>query len=389
MGLISTLAATIDGALVDYVQAVFEGVAHPIRKLLNATALIALLFIAVNHIMQFRPVNYSIYLMWGVRYILIYSFATIWVNFHGIYTILVDVPGEYTALMMRAAASPRAVGGGPNPAKLMNTYSAMDGFSRAIMQIGEDRISNTSVWDIGKSVRNVALGILIMVIGAFFTAASAVCVLISKVGFAVSISLAPLAITMLMMPQTRQHFESWTRFTIGFAIIPLLATALMAVVVGISAHMPRGAGGEFGFPFIMIAVTVLMFMIPTMASTLASASVAAVGAGAAVAAASKVKGGLKSLYKGGRWLEDGLMTANTARAAGASHFGAVRSGANAMQQSAYVRKQRWNDHLARGIIGGSSPKSDGRGAAADGPAGGASRSKGNRGLSPEQANLYR
>ncbi|MEI9402054.1 type IV secretion system protein [Mesorhizobium argentiipisi] len=340
MGLISTLAATIDGALVDYVQAVFGEVAHPIRILLNSTALIALLFIAVNHIMEFRPINYSIYLLWGVRYILIYSFATLWVNFHGIYTILVDVPGEYTALMMRAAASPSDVGGGPNSSKLINTYSAMDQFSKAILQTGEDRISNTSVWNIGKSVRNVALGALIMVVGAVFTAASALCVLISKVGFAVAISLAPLAITMLMMPQTRQYFESWTRFTIGFALIPLLTTALMALVLRVFANMPKTVGGEFGFIFIMIGVSALMTMIPTMASTLASASVAAVG--------SEALGKIKREPNGGKRRSTDRMEANTARGAGALSGGGASSAVRSMHQSAHFRKQRLNDRLARG-----------------------------------------
>ncbi|MGX9120401.1 type IV secretion system protein [Mesorhizobium sp. BHbsci] len=391
MGIISTIAHTIDGALVNYAETIFVGVADPIRTLLSAVALIALLFIALNHITQFKPVNYSIYLLWGVRYVLIYSFATMWVNFHGIYTILVDVPGDYTAIMLRGAAKqiPTKNKNVLDPARITDTYSAMDEFAHAIFTISGHYLSDIPVFKVGKALRNVFMGVLILIIGAFFTAACAISVLIAKVGFAVSISLAPLAIIMLMMPQTRQHFESWTRFTMGFVIVPLLTSALMTVVLYVAAQILANDEGGFEFPTIMIAVTVLLFMVPTMASTLASASVSAVGAGAVGAVAGMAKGAHNSFRASNRKLADGVMAASTARGAGASAGGMAMSAVRSMHQSAHARKQRWDDFLARGMIGHSSPKPGGRGAAADSSYGGASRSHGNGTLSPEQANLYR
>ncbi|MGX5805879.1 type IV secretion system protein [Bradyrhizobium sp. Arg314] len=391
MGIISTIAHTIDGALVNYAETIFVGVAAPIRKLLSGVALIALLFTALNHITQFRPVNYSIYLLWGGRYILIYSFATMWVNFHGIYTILVEVPGDYTAIMLRVAAKqiPTNNKNVIDPDRITDTYSAMDQFTHAILTISEGYLSDIPIFKVGKALRNIFMGGLILVIGAFFTAACAISVLIAKVGFAVAISLAPLAIIMLMMPQTRQHFESWTRFTMGFVIIPLLTSALMTVVLYVAAQILANDEGGFEFPIIMIAVTVLLFMLPTMASTLASASVAAVGAGAVGSVAAMAKGAHNKVRASNRWLADGVMAASTARGAGASVGGAAMSAVRSMHQSAHVRRQRWDDFLARGMIGHSSPKSDGRGAAAESSSGGASRSNANGALSPEQTNLYR
>ncbi|KAA3448012.1 conjugal transfer protein [Mesorhizobium sp. SARCC-RB16n] len=391
MGVISTVAHSIDSALVNYVKGVFEAVAGPIRTLLGSVALIALLFTAVNHVMQFKPVNYSIYLNWALRYILIYSFATMWVNFQGIYTMLETVPADYTAIMVRGVASkihtsdPKVL----DPERITDTYSAMDEFAHSIFYISDGYLSNTSIFKIGKALRNVFMGVVILIIGAFFTAASAIIILIAKVGFAVAISLAPLAIIMLMLPQTRQHFESWTRFTVGFVIIPLLTTALITVVLYVAGEILARKAGGFEFPVIMIAATVLLFMIPTLASTLASASVAAVGAGAVGSAIGMVRGAHHKLKAGGRKVGDSAMAVSSARGAGASWGGAAMSAVRSWHQSAYVRKQRYNDYLARGIIGGPSPKSDGRGAAAGNRAGGASPAKGNQGLSPEQANLYR
>ncbi|MER9255919.1 type IV secretion system protein [Mesorhizobium sp. M0598] len=391
MRVIATSAHIIDTTLVDYVQKVFESTAGPIRTLLIAIALVALLFIALNAIIQFQAVNYSIYLQWGLRYILVYSFATMWVNFQGIYTMLTEVPGDYVALMVKSVAltiearNPRIL----DPALIKDVYSAMDEFSHATVQIGLDHLTpNVSIWKPAKLLREFFFGALFLVIGLFFTAGSAIVVLVGKIGLAVSISLAPLAIIMLMMPQTKQHFESWTRFTVGFAVIPLLTGALMTVVLYVAGEI-YAASTKYNLEFalIMIAATVLLYMIPTMASTLASASVAAVGPGAAASIASMAIAAGKKSYSGAQRLEDGARVANAARAAGASPGKAARSAINAMRQSTQMRKQRRDERLARGMVGQSSQRSEGNGAAAH-PSGSSSPSR-NQASSPEQTNLYR
>ncbi|TIL22207.1 MAG: type IV secretion system protein [Mesorhizobium sp.] len=388
MRVIAKIAHIIDTTLVDYVQKVFESTAGPIRTLLIAIALVALLVIALNHIIQFQTVNYSIYLQWGLRYILVYSFATMWVNFQGIYTMLIEVPGDYVALMLKGVAltiesrNPRIL----DPARIKDVYSAMDEFTHATFQIGLDHLMpNVSIWKPAKLLREFFFGALFLVVGLFFTAGSAIVVLVGKIGLAVSISLAPLAIIMLMMPQTKQYFESWTRFTVGFAVIPLLTGALMTVVLYVAGEIyAPSTNYNLEFALIMIAATVLLYMIPTMASTLASASVAAVGAGAAASMA--IAAGKKS-YSGAQRLEDGARVASTARAAGASPGEAARSAISAMRQSTQMRKQRRDERLARGMVGQSSQRSEGNGAAAH-PSGSSSRSR-NRASSPEETNLYR
>lgn len=393
MRVVEKISSIIDTTLVGYVQKVFESTAEPIRTLLIAIALVALLVIALNHIIQFQAVNYSIYLQWGLRYILVYSFATMWVNFQGIYTLLIEVPGDYVALMLKGAALKIEASARNthilDPARITGIYSAMDEFAHATVQIGLDHLKpNVSIWKTAKLLREVFFGALFLVLGLFFTAGSAIVVLVGKIGLAVSISLAPLAIIMLMMPQTKQYFESWMRFTVGFAVIPLLTGALMTVVLYVAGEIysPK-TNYDLEFALIMIAATVLLYMIPTMASTLASASVAAVGPGAAASIASMAIAAGKKSYSGARRLEDGARVASTARAAGASPGEAARSAINAMRQSTQMRKQRRDERLARGMVGQSSQRSEGNGAAAH-PSGSSSRSR-NRASSPEQTNLYR
>ncbi|WP_456679728.1 MULTISPECIES: type IV secretion system protein [unclassified Bradyrhizobium] len=348
MGLISKIAHSIDTTLVNYVQVVFQTVAGPIKALLGAIALIALLFIALNHVVQFRSVNYSIYLQWGLRYVLIYSFATMWENFAGIYVILTQVPSDYGALLVRGVVAPIEANVDPSlyTANIVDTYSAMDESAGVVRQIANDHFSNISIFKVGRSIREVFFGAFALIVGGFFIAACIIIVLVGKLGLMVAISLAPLAITMLMMPQTKQYFESWTRFTVGNAIIPLLTTALMAVVLRMLMEESRPASSDsFAVIFIMIAATILLFQIPTMANTLASASVAAVGAGAAVAAASMAKGVTMSVFAKAQRLQD-VATVRAVEAQ-ASPAMAASPAINAMRQGAGMRQRHWDDRVAR------------------------------------------
>ncbi|RWB37293.1 type IV secretion system protein [Mesorhizobium sp.] len=361
MGVISNITRTLDSTLVDYAQVVFQGVAEPIRDLLGAMALVSLLLIAINHLVQLRTINYSVYLHWALRYIMIYSFATMWVNFEGIYSMLIDVPNNYAAIMMHAAKMPikNVDPAFLDPERMSDTSSAMDEFAHAVLYLSGKYIEDFSIWHVGKSFRNVFIGVLFLIVGAFFTAACAIIVMIAKIGFAVSISLAPLAIIMLMMPQTSQYFESWTRFTTGFVVLPLLTATLMAIVLYIAAEVyVSSRGNDFAFIFIIMAATVLLFMIPTMASSLASVSVAAVGAGAVTAAAYMAKSAAMRVHGGSQRLRDGISVAGAAREAGASPAAAAWSAISAMRQSAHIRQQRLDERLARRAIGLSSSKSN-------------------------------
>ena len=251
---------------------------------------------------------------------------------------------------------------------------------------------------------HIFMGALILAIGGIFLAAGAIILLVGRVGFAVAISIAPLAIVMLMVDQTKHHFESWMRFTLGFAVIPLLTAALMAVVLYIAGEILRTSGYThndkdkiFYFVFVMIAALVLMFQLPTMASTLSSASVAAVGAGAAFAAKSMIMRHATSMVtrarSSGRRVRDAAGAAGGARKAGGSKMDIAKSAISAFRQSAATRAGRRDRRLEGRIKGGDgkiAPVSARSSPASGGSSGGSSSSDGGSGqMTQEQQNLNR
>ncbi|WP_188129076.1 type IV secretion system protein [Rhizobium sp. NFACC06-2] len=343
----------IDQSVIEYAEDVFNAVAIPIRSLLQAMGLVGLLFIAVNTLIQFRQINYSEYMGWGIRFILIYSFATIWANFRLIYDAVSTLPDEYISIVMQYFSTRITTHRTDilDPSKINDMYTAMDEFAHAIIWIAWDYIRDVSINNIGKTMRNLLIGLVIILLGAIFTAISAILVAFSKIGFAAAVGLAPLAIVLLMMEQTKNYFETWLRFTCGFLCIPLITGMLMALIFYIASAMltQSDAGSDnkdayFYFLFMMAAAVIMLSQVPTMASTLGGASVAAVGA--SMASSRGMMNNARKLGHAAQRVRDGAGVANQARRNGAGPGGIAMAAISGMRQSALSRGSRRDQRLA-------------------------------------------
>lgn len=425
MGIIQTIGTQIDEATTDYLQAVFTGVAEPVQTLMMAIGLTTLLFIAINHVVQAQQIHYSRYLNWAITYILVVSFATVWGNFSAIYDALTSITQDYSNLVVEAVAKDIETLRSDilNPANITGagdakTYAALDEFGHAIVWIAGDFFRDTSILDLGKTFRNIFAGLFVLIVGGIFIAASAVMVLIAKVGLILGISLAPLGIMMFMWEKTRHYFQGWVSLLIGFAVIPLLLGCLMAIVLYFAGHILATSGASsldkgkfFGFIFIMIAALVLLFHIPTMAQTIASASVTVGGAGLArgmTNAASRMSGvaALKQylqalpqraagqMFDPRKYAHAGAAALGAARA-GASPKDMLVSGYSAFRRHADERKAFWRNRREQAVLGpaqmspnpayrGSPSKSGPFSSESSESSGGKSTS-----ISPEQRDLYK
>lgn len=401
MGLISQLATTIDESMIDYVQTVFTAATSPLSDLLQAVGIVGLLYLGLNQILQFQTVNLSSFLFWGIRYMIIVAFVTIWANFKGMYDVFVGIPDGYSAILISAIRDtmPITEDGGYliDPSVIRDTYTGMDEFGNAIVNIAYEFLNDLSFFNLGKSVRNIFLGVLILIIGGGFIAACAITVIVAKVGFAVAISLAPLAIVMLMLEQTRSYFQSWVQLAVSFLVLPLLTSALMSIILYLASQVLINVNSEsshqikyFGFILIMLSALYLLFKLPMMAGTLASTSVAAAGAstlkagammagGLAAGGYGLAKSGAKKLHGAARRARDAVDVGRTAYKGGASKSRTAWAMLNGMRQSASARRDRRDQRLARRLGGGGQPPGwSSRGERARGSATGANDTSGGK-----------
>lgn len=262
----------IDDAVSSYAETVFQGVSSEINTVLVAAGLVGLALIAVNSILAFSTVSMRSYITWSVRYIIVLAVATSWSQFEPIYNIVTDVPQNYGGALLSAAGAGVTDNAGLNV--------AMDQMVTSIFDYS-DQMNEESGW-LGISISAV----LLMVLGAIMACVAIVISTIGKVGLGLAISIAPLAIAALAFNGTRQLFESWSRMTIGIALIPLVLAGIMGAVIGVATQILNNTSAATdlsdiaGFVIVALAAIFMMKNVPSYATGLAG-SVVAVGTGVA------------------------------------------------------------------------------------------------------------
>ena len=261
----------IDNAIASYAQTVFTNLGGPITTVIQAGGLVGLALVAANALFQFVPIRMSSYITWGIRYVMVLSVATTWSQFEPIYNILTNIPGNVGAALLTATSAP-------------NLNLAMDEMVTAVFDFS-DRASEESGW-LGISLTSVVL----IVLGALMACVAILVSALAKVGLAMSISFAPVFIACLLFSATRSLFESWTRFTIGFALIPLVLAGVMGAVIGVGQSLAGTASGATdisaaaGCIIVIIAAIFMMFNIPSLVTGLAG-TIVTTGTGVAEARA--------------------------------------------------------------------------------------------------------
>lgn len=262
---------SIDTAIAGYAQSVFTGFAGPVTTMIQAGGLVGLALVAANALFQFVPIRMSSYVTWGVRYVLVLSVATTWSQFQPFYNILTNVPGNIGAELITATSAPD-----------LNT--ALDEMVTEIFNFS-DRANEESGW-LGISLTAVVL----IVLGALMACVAILVSALAKIGLAMSISFAPVFIACLLFSATRSLFESWTRFTIGFALIPLVLAGVMGAVIGVGQGLISGVqtasemSQAAGFIIVIFAAIFMMFNIPSLVTGLAG-TIVTTGTGIAEARA--------------------------------------------------------------------------------------------------------
>ena len=309
----------IDTAIGGYAESVFTGFAGPVTTMIQAGGLVGLVLVGANALFQFVPIRMSSYLTWGVRYVMVLSVATSWSQFEPIYNILTNTPGTIGAELISATSAP-------------NLNVALDQMVSEIFAFS-DRANQESGW-LGISLTAVVL----IVLGALMACVAILVSALAKVGLAMAVSFAPVFIACLLFSATRSLFESWTRFTIGFALIPLVLAGVMGAVIGVgqglindisnASEMSQAAG----FIIVIFAAIFMMFNIPSLVTGLAG-TIVTTGTGVAEAraaarnASNTASAPVRTAYSGAARHDAGRQAADNVRDNG---------GGRVAQTAAYV-----------------------------------------------------
>lgn len=324
----------IDNAIGSYAQTVFTGFAGPVTSVIQAGGLVGLALVTANALFQFVPIRMSSYVTWGIRYVMVLTVATSWSQFQPIYDILTNTPGSIGAALIGATGSP-------------NLNSALDQMVTEIFNFS-DRANQESGW-LGISLTAVVL----IVLGALMACVAILVSALAKVGLAMSVSFAPIFIACLLFSATRSLFESWTRFTIGFALIPLVLAGVMGAVIGVGQNLVGTVSSASqmsqaaGFIIVIFAAIFMMFNIPSLVTGLAG-TIVTTGTGVAEAraaarnASNTVTAPVRTAYSGAARYDAGRQAADNVRENGGGRI--AQTSAFVTQAARMSRdRQRFSD----------------------------------------------
>lgn len=329
----------IDGAVATYAQNVFVDFGGPIATTIRLAGLVSLAFLGINVMMQWVPLRVTDFAKWGVRYLIILAVATSWGQFLPFYDMLTNVPGSIGAKLLAVSGA-------------TSLNSALDQMVTAIFNFSDRAADESGFFSIS------LLSIVLAIVGALMACVAILVAAIAKVGLAMAVSLAPIFIASLLFKGTSDLFSSWAKFTLGFALIPLVLAGVMGAIVGIGGAMIAEVNDAItltdaaGFLIVALAAIFLMSQVPTMVNGLAGTVVATASG---VREARQLAGGVGMAGGGAKAV---ARAAHPAVAAVSGAVGAARAaeggmgarasaGAQELVQSYEARKKGRERHQAR------------------------------------------
>lgn len=261
MGVIRDILDQVDTAVDSVAESGFTTMAASIGDVISAGAIVLLIILGVNVVMQLRPMSFGSFFAFGIKLMLISIFGQTWDNFAVIYRIVTDVPESIGAAILDLTASGTEDG----------VYESLDGMVARITAYG-DAIGDGAGWVFG-----AVLGAIFFVLSALFAAITAGIIAFAKIVFALMIVIAPLMILCSLFRPTHSLFEAWVRSTIGYALMPVAAAGAAGIIVAIaeaigdaSASPDAVATVSLILPFLVILILSagIMASVPYIASNL-------------------------------------------------------------------------------------------------------------------------
>ncbi|MBB5224582.1 type IV secretion system protein VirB6 [Amaricoccus macauensis] len=328
----------IDMTVANYAQSVFTDFGGPVSATIRLGGVVAIAFLGINVMMQWVPLRVTDFAKWGVRYLIILAVATSWAQFLPFYDMLTNVPSSVGASLLDVSGASSL-----NQSLDLMVTSIFDFSDRAADESGFFSIS--------------LLSIILAIVGSLMACVAILVAGIAKIGLAMAVSLAPLFIASLLFRGTSDLFSSWAKFTLGFALIPLVLAGVMGAIVRIGGDLIASIDGAATLtdaaPFLIVALAAIFLMsqVPTMVNGLAGTVVATASG---VREARQLAGGVGA----GSGVKAVARTAHPAVAAVSGAVGAARAaeggmgarasaGAQELVQNYEARKKGRERHQAR------------------------------------------
>lgn len=259
MGMVSLIVGSVEGYLATAGETAFGALLGSVGAIGMAMATLAVVFVALNAMLQVKSIDLRTAVMLGVKLALVGIFARNWAEFNSVTNAIVG-GSEHLAGMIVGAAGGSGDGSASNFAEQ---------FDRIIANLIDtaNNIGNAMNWVGGAFFTTIAFIIL-----AAMGAAAGLMIVFAKLMISFYVSIAPIMITMSLLNATKDYFQNWLTGIISYAFYPIVIAAVFSVIISMSDQMASNVnsgdlatlGQAIPFFAMIIMAFFAIFLIPVI-----------------------------------------------------------------------------------------------------------------------------
>ncbi|WP_417725786.1 type IV secretion system protein [Salipiger sp.] len=263
MAIIADVLSTVDSTAASVGASAYNDVATAVIPVFRVGAALLVAITGINLAIQAVPMTLRNGLSLMVRVALAAIFLSSYANFDAVYGALAETPSRLGSLVLAASTG----------ATVTDLYGGLDELYSDALDLGQ------AVSENGSYISGALASLLMFLIAALMATVSIIVICSAKLMIAVLIVIGPLAIACTLFKQSAPVFEAYVKMALGFAFVPLLTAAMAGFTIATSkmlAPNPDTAetiGDIIGFVVVMMLGTGLMFMVPTLAQSIASTAI--------------------------------------------------------------------------------------------------------------------
>ncbi len=259
MGIVSWIVGSVEGYLATAGETAFGALLGSVGTIGMAMATLAVVFVALNAMLQVKSIDLRTAVMLGVKLALVGIFARNWAEFNSVTNAIVSGSEHLAGVIVGAA-------GGLGDGSAGHFAQQFDAIISDLIDTANS-IGNAMNWVGGAFFTTIAF-ILLAAMGA----AAGLMIVFAKLMITFYVSIAPIMITMSLLNATKDYFQNWLTGIISYAFYPIVIAAVFSIIISMSDQMASNVnsgdlatlGQAIPFFAMIIMAFFAIFLIPVI-----------------------------------------------------------------------------------------------------------------------------
>lgn len=219
MGLVNEFVERSQGLLDEVAASSFGAIMGGMQTTVGAMATLAIVLLAINVVLQYRPLPFGAVLIIVLKLVIITKIALDWGQFNIVFSAVRDGINQIAGLILSD------FGGSSVPSG--NLALSMDRFIVDMSDATNEATSSLGLF------ASAMMAILVFCALSLIAGLTALLLVFSMVMVTIYVAIAPVFIALSIFEMTKDYFNRWLQGAISYLLYPLVTAALLGALIRI------------------------------------------------------------------------------------------------------------------------------------------------------------